>query len=557
MKRVCLILVMALLVLNAFGIAAYAAALNPYGTNTVEGFLVAKGEGNVTIEMYNGDVRTFFFGQDYSLAIDTVPVSMEDFKVGMEVYATLEGLYINYMEGYSTENPGYISEASRVRTGTVTKIDSTQISVQLSTGISKIYDIAPGTIILQGGKATSVDTIYEGDRVKLFFDDIDNTVLNRIEVEGDTVKIKDIYRGELSAVDNMGGNITLGKLEVFENGDWQTLGTSKRMSYSTTTPIYMGGNKISSSNLKYYRGKTLYVAVKDFFGRDQIDRITIKNQYESVFSGMIEDVNRFSQSFNINNEKNLSFNDGTMIIKNGRLVSGESVATNADVFVVGESNSGSQMIADIVYIYNVDLSRENITQHALYYGKIYQASDDKITLDSAYKVTGNAWEYVGHGQEFSYDNDINVYDVDEQKTYTTGEVVPSYNRDENYDNHFAYIYTDGDRIADMVVMDTDDSDYDRMEDQRITTGTIQVVTDDSMVGWKIDLKNAADWSNRKYQWMPRNNMLTVMLQDAAIIKNGKIITPDELKTGDNLYMIRTGIEYNTKYGNQAKVVIVK
>ena len=45
-------------------------------------------------------------------------------------------------------------------------------------------------------------------------------------------------------------------------------------------PIYIGGYKIDKNNLKYYGGKEAYIALKDIFGQDKIEKMTLKADRE-------------------------------------------------------------------------------------------------------------------------------------------------------------------------------------------------------------------------------------------------------------------------------------
>ena len=64
--------------------------------NIVEGFLVEMGENQVTVEEYDGTVRTFPFNSYYILRIDTLNVDSSDFKPGMEIYLKLQNNKVSF-----------------------------------------------------------------------------------------------------------------------------------------------------------------------------------------------------------------------------------------------------------------------------------------------------------------------------------------------------------------------------------------------------------------------------------------------------------------------------
>jgi hypothetical protein len=532
---------------------SYGDPTGPYRNGFIEGFIKSKGEDKIEIEEYDGTVHILSFAEKVFFVIDTIPASYDAFKPGMEIYATLAGRKIDYMESYSTVFPGYIPEGGKVRNGIIKKIDRNEIILRLPTGKEETYFTSPITITLKNGKNVSLNTLYEGDHVKLFFDDIDSTTISRIEIEGKSIMVKDLYRGVLAAADTLENVITLTQVEVFRNGKWQYYSSAKSIPYSAQIPIYTGGEKVSYNHLRYYRGKTVYMAIKDFFGRDQIEKMVIKNQYESTYSDKIKEINWYSEVLELQNHKNLTFNDGTIIIKNGRLVDKYAINPESDALVVGDGR-GSEIMAGVINIYNEDINNSNIGQDYLYEGRLDEIVKDRIILKDFCLLNRNEWESFDEEKELYYDNDINIYDL-ENDIYITPEefYTKDYAVDENSDyakehglkDWYAYIYADGDRVSSIILKKKRDS----LLSQRVTNGTIEYIENHSLVEWRISLRDAKDWSSRKDAWMAKNAAVMVMLKDAMIVKEGKIISPEQLKAGDRLYMVRDG--------SHAKVVIVK
>ncbi|MGE4283765.1 MAG: hypothetical protein AB7G87_08590 [Clostridia bacterium] len=545
--------VLVILLITSTFTFSYADQLTPYRTGVIEGFVKSIGADRVEIEEYDGTIHILALNSAITFSIDNRPAVLTDFKVGMEVYATLKGKSIEYLESYSTEVPGYIPEGSKIRTGVIKKIDRDQIIVSLATGKDETYFTSPATIALKKGNNVSLNVLYEGDRVKLFFDEVNSDIISRLSIEGDTIKIKDLYRGVLAASDTIGNISTFTGVEVFKNGQWESLSSSKSIRFSAQVSAYVGGMKVAHNNLKYYKGKTAYMAVKDFFGRDQIERIVIKNQYESIYSDKIVDVNWYSEAFELKNNKNLSFNDGTIIMKNGRLVDKYSIYSDSDAFIVGDGR-GSQLMADVIYVYNEDINNSNIGQDYLYEGRLNEIIKDKVVLKDFCILDKNEWESFNEEKELYYDNDVIIYDMEAGKQITSEEFYSEhYAVDEDSDyaddydlkDWYAYAYTDGDRISSIMVQKKRDS----LLKQRTTNGIIESIEDHSLVGWKMGIRDAKDWSARKDTWMAKNTSLSILLREAMIIEDGKIITPEELKVGDRLYVVRDD--------SKAKVVIVK
>ena len=95
-------------------------------------------------------------------------------------------------------------------------------------------------------------------------------------IEGDSIIVKGLYKGTLNYNDNLDDKVVLEKVKEFNNGQWVDYSELLSLDYKDNLPIYIGGQKLNKNNLKYYQGKEVYVAVKDIFGQDKIEKMAIK-----------------------------------------------------------------------------------------------------------------------------------------------------------------------------------------------------------------------------------------------------------------------------------------
>ncbi len=539
MRRILSILCIVLIIGT---ITSYGDVNGPYRNGFIEGYVKAGTEDKVQIEEYDGTIHELPISPGASIVIDNVPVSLKEFKPGMEVYGELQGRSLIYLESYSTENPGYIPPGGKMRIGTLKHIDRDMLTVVSPTGEEGTYFTAQTTIALKKGQNVSLSSLYEGDRVKLYFDEIDTSYISRLEIEGNSVLIKDLYRGKITITDALQDVITLEDVEVLNNGKWQSLSKGMRISYDSSLPLYAGGIKIPYKNLKYYKGKTVYMAVKSFFGKDKIEKMVIKSQYESMYSEKIQDINWYTQELELGNNKNISFNEGTIVIKNGRLVDGYSINTSQDAMVVADGR-GSSLSADVVYVYNEDINNSNIGQNLIYSGRLDTILEDTVTLKDFFLLDKNEWESFDENKELFYDQDTTIYDLENKKMIKPNEFYAgdyaveedsSRVKKNRLKDWYGYIYADGDRISTIVVQ----RDMDSLLRQRITTGNIGTVVEDEMVGWTMLLQDAKDWSNHNDKWMTRTVSTRINLEKAMIVKDGQMITAEDLQPGDRLYIVR-------------------
>ncbi|NLZ53062.1 MAG: hypothetical protein GX892_07940 [Thermoanaerobacteraceae bacterium] len=388
--------------------------------------------------------------------------------------------------------------------------------------------------------------MYEGDRVRLFFDEKDSNIISRINIEGDSVKIKGLYKGILDTQNLLDNTVLLKDVEVFQNGSWNELKSILHIDYTREAPIYYSGQRISANNLKYYNGKTVYIAVKDFFGKDIAEHMVVKSLYESTFSEKIEEVNWYASRFELKNKRNIDFSEGTIFVKNNRLVDGYALTPSQDAFIVADGR-GAKALANVVYIYNQDLNNSNIGQYYLYCGKLDMVVENKVVITDFFLQNQNEWESFDDEKELYFDNDTFILDLEEMEKITHEKFITrNYAVDEDSSSArrhglrswYAYAYTDGDRIVAIALK----KNMDSLLRQRVTTGTIQGLEDDAMVGKTVILSDARDWSSRNEKWMEKGLPVRMRVEKSLLIKDDKMISWDELKPGDNVYCIRDDFE---------------
>lgn len=507
-----------------------------------EGYLYALNDTSVQLEEYDGTMISINLRADVYFSIDGTYVNKNQFRKGMEIYVHMQGNNVSYIEGFSTSSTNYIAPQSKTRKGFIKNVDREQLTIRTSLGKDETYTIAPMTILQRNGINTKTSELYMGDRVKLYFDKYDSPVIRRMEVEGKSIAIGGIYKGMLSVVDDLDDSIFVKNIEKFTNGEWATQSDTMKLDFRSDYPIYVGGYKISYQDLQYYKGKMTYMIYKDYFGRPSVDRLVVKDQNESNFSAKIEDINWFSETMELSNKKNLNINDGTIVIKNNRIVDKYSITKGSDAFIIGDGRN-SNVRADLVYIYNEDINNTNIGNYHLYIGRLDEIFKDKVNMDRFYVLNNHSWESFRENKELFYDNDIYAFDMESKKKITNEEFYSKdyavdedsdYAKDKGLKDWYGYIYADGDRIVAIGMF----KKLDSIANFRTTLGTVESNTKTATVGYRISLKDVRDFSERKETWMPKTASINVITENAVIIKADKIIKPEELKIGDRLYVVR-------------------
>lgn len=537
MKKITIILLLLMILTST----AYADPNGPYRDKYIEGYLIDISQNKATIEEYDGTVHSLSILRNAYLTIDGIPVKYSDFRLGMEVFGTLQGRSLRTLESYSTENPGYIPPGKKVRAGIIKNLNPNYITIRIPSGEDEIYTITPATIITRKGNPTSLSKLYEGDSVRLYFDEYNTSSVSRIEVEGDSILVEGIYKGIISFNDSLDDRIILKDVKKLNNIQWKDYSELVALEGADDLPIYIGGQRINPTNLKYYKGREAYIAVKSIFGRKTIEKIVIKANRELNFTEKIIDINYYSDSFKLNNMINLTLNDGTIIVKNNRLVDKYSVNSQSDAFVVADSAMNPQ--ANLIYIYSEDINNSNIGTNALYFGRLDEIVDYSVLLDDYSVLDRNEWNSYRRETELFYDDDTHIYNLDDKKLITVEEFQAGnyavdedsdYADDNNLKDFYGYIYTDGNNILAAGLQQEEDDLFK----QRITLGYIKELSTDPYVGSVMTITDARDYSSRKETFIHKTQDLRLMLEDALIVKEDKLLSKEDLKPGDRLYIVR-------------------
>lgn len=562
----------------------------PIEKDFIEGYFESSKENIITIKDYDGTIHTKSFDLNSIMMVNERGAKVTDFKKGMEVYVKIDGERIAYMDSFTVDNPGYISPSSKQRVGVIKSIDRDQITIRTAIGTEETYSLTDATLTLKDGKNVSLNSLYAGDRVRLQFDDIETDFVSKLIIEGNSIKVKDLYRGKIAVTNRMSSVVSFGDVEVFRNGKW-TKTDIIRLPYNSDLPLYLGGQKINYRNIEHYRGKTVYMAIKDSYGRDSAEKMVIKNKQEMTFSDKIENVNHFTSEIELSNKRNIGFNEGTMIIKSGRIVDSHSITPNSSALVVADGR-GASATADVIYIYDEDVNNSNIGMDMIYAGRVDTIGEYTLNLKDFFVLNKNEWESFGSikdgVKELYYDNDTFIYDADSGEVLDPEKLLNGeYNVDEDkaqedyhkkLRDHYAYIYTDGDRIAGIYLR----KNIDSVLRQKIVTATLDKnpleqkqqgddsnSTDTTLV--EIDgidekedgeltlaLRDAKDWSAYDEGWKLKYKNLNVEAKGALVMKNGERIKTSELKKGDKIYMVMDEYMYGKTFmGRRARVIVVK
>ena len=266
-----------------------------------------------------------------------------------------------------------------------------------------------------------------------------------------------------------------------------------------------------------------------------------------------------------------------------------SITPKSSALIVADGRVDSST-ADVIYIYDEDVNNSTIGMDMIYAGRVDTLGEYTLNLKDFFIVNKNEWESFGSiktgVKELYYDNDTFIYVYDDKIDPDKGRSLDpekllngEYNVDEDkaqedyhkkLRDYYAYVYTDGDRIAGIYLR----KNIDSLSRQRIVTATldknplkngveINAIEKEEDPNLTLDLRDVKDWSNYSEDWKLKYANLNVIAKGALIMKDGERIKSSELKKGDKIYMVMDEYLLSEQPNSirvmrkQAKVIVVK
>jgi len=561
-------------VVKDYDTVVYVSAI-PLWNDKVSGtvrFVKTDAEGRTTLTVFGYDdvIYEYPVASYANVTINDTYAELKDLLYGQDVSAELnQGYVVSVTSETFIEKPGYIPKYGKVRSGKVFAVYPAGIVFDIG-GDRQTYTIPDGVPITKGGVAISKHAIKEGDSVKLFFDDIYTDMVSKIEVEGVERLIKQVYKGRLGSVNELKQTVTLNDPKYLKNVSWESADSySMEFDLADAVDIYDGDLMVSLDDLERdHRYQTVYVVVEDVFGESVASKVSIKYGGENVYSDTIRQINDALGNMELENRLNLNLTKATIVLKEGRIIDPTLLDKKDNVLVVSEYQLGENN-ANVIKMMT---STEDIFER-VYIGAIETVGGNYFSLRNWADMDDNEWNAVDDSQSerFFFHTDTVITDITDfdspKQIKSTNFFHNSYGRSENkgtdskgltYERYYAVVVlkeSDGDTrsIASMNLMhkgilkdhniDDNITDIDKIKDELeevlddmfLTRGVVDSID----TTWsRIKLTDSNDWMSSVAEW--RSNTLDTYVEypNAQIIKDNEIITVDEIKAGDSIYVLR-------------------
>lgn len=525
------------------------------------------GEITLTLFDYNDRIIEYPVSKNVLVMINENYGDIMDLQYSQDVTITvLNGKVTKVIGETFIENPGYIPQFGKVRFGTVAYLYPDSFTMELSSGETMSIAVNKDIPIVKGGETVSFRSLRQGDKVKVYFDDISSMKASALELEKAERLIKQVYKGEVADINEFSKKITIDNLEYLKNKDWERDAMYiKEFKLSDDAEIYLKGKKINIEDFtKMYKGSTVYAVVEDSYGKDLIVKMNIQEGGERFYYDKVKDIDKAIGELELRDKTNFRFDEGTIVLKDSRIINGKYLQKLTDVFVVSGFNTYYDNYANVVKVQSKgDSIFENI-----YIGAVEQVHGSYFNMTNYATVKDNIWETVKttNSPNFYFNNTSMIYDQTKNKNLKYHEFFNGkYSRTENYittttpglkyKRYYGVVVTN-DR-GQVIALNTrhkgllkgqnfDDSlskeELVPKEIQKIVDATILTrgIVDEVQSDWnRIKLTDSHDWIPARGMWVANPVDKYVEYDQAVIIKDDKIIEYDEILPTDYLYIVRT------------------
>ncbi len=493
---------------------------------------VTKTLSGVTLENSRGNRSTFNMDNSAKLYINNTMTTIDGFKSGMEVTVKVNLRRVTEMRGTSAVEQGTIAPNSKQTYGTVTKIDPNGLFVTIKMDGAKEQDyyVNKNTKFIKGSSTYDLSALYEGDRVKVKFSSPSTSIISEMEIIVTGVQVANVYKAKLQTVNTSANTFVAQNAHAFTN--W-LFGTSEKTAMNTftfdnNTSIYVGNEKIAKNQLRNYQNSELYYVTTKQFGKEVVKKIVVLQNNERTYYEPLTAVNTSLNFLRLGYAGQLYFHEGSILIRNGRLVEPSTLAAYGSAYVVTDGTTNSRF-AHVVNITNDSFTSPNLAQHGLYFGELVFVDMDNylVEIDGLELLENNYW-VPKSTTTFAYSNSSHMVTNVRNGVIS---IVPNMDLIE-HEGAYGYYYVKDGHIQALHVLTPS-----QKKSELVLTGRIQdfrTLTSNGNETRLMNVKDVSQWLNG--EWIDNGSLTNVMLDQAMIIKNGKVIKASELKASDRVVL---------------------
>lgn len=401
---------------------------------TLEGKFEGIQGANVVFRDLNNNLKIYPYSPGIKVYLnETKMIPKEDLQYGQEIVVNLKNNLVQQINGFLEEDPdrdGYIYPESKMIAGSVNKVGSNYISLNDNKGN---YTVLSTTKILNDGKTSDLKSIKEGDLVKLYMDNIYTKEVSKVEIEGEERQVSQVVKATIDSYDGRNQEIIVKAPKKLNGWTWESL-DSDYGKYKVDGSVYFRGKSLTPDEIKGYKGSEIYMAVSNGYGSGNILKANIKSGFAFNFDDDISRINQSNSYIDIDNNV-INYDEGTLVVKNDRIVGSSNLEKDINAFVEGSVKPNKQ--ANIIVLgkgvntnkYGFKIYRgtlENVYDYAIDIGR----DDDTRRI---HIFENNTWNEDRETKiKVGISDDTRVYDTDNGKEVSIETIRNArYDRDSN------------------------------------------------------------------------------------------------------------------------------
>lgn len=488
----------------------------------------------ITLQNDSGRTVTYNINDNARLYINNTVTTIDGFKMGMKVEADislrsvveLRGSSNSTKETESTSPSAGQNTKKATVTGVVTSIDPNGLFIMFKPDIGEetTYYLNKDTSYQKNSSSVDISALYVGDRIKLSLKNLNTSIVTKVDISETGTLVENLYKGEIQVVNANANKLTVKNQHAFVNWDFgsETTTALSTMDFSSKVPIYVGNTKIDKGQLKNYIGSEAYYATVKQFGKEVIEKIVVLKNNERTYYEPMLSVDTKYQLLKLKSAGSLYFHDGTILIRNGRLIEPTGLLAYGTAFVISDG-AARDHYAQVVQVTSDSFMSPNLAGHELYYGRLSQADGYLIEINDAMKIESNVFKKTDHAV-LSVSNSTKAIVDDGKKVYS---VIPDIEL-HLFEGDYGYFYVKDGHIQAVHILDNAKPVAPLM-----LAGKLQSVK--STYPAVINVKSVSQW--QKGRWYEAGEMVDMNIDQTTLIKAGKVIQPADLKPSDRLVVL--------------------
>ena len=413
------------------------------------------------------------------------------------------------------------------------------VLVQLDDGSTTWYELGQNIFITNAGRIVPNTSLQVGDRIRVLVNQavlapghvMESVLEASIEAPGH--HIGEILNGNLAGINNMQGSLMLQNARPLTNNGWGNHQQIQELNLSRQGEIefYHEGQRISLDHAQRFLSRSnlyTYVAMDQAAAGASVRQITFRDGRDELLNTDTVLATGADGSFMISTIAGMiSTDNGTIVRRNGRMVSGSDIMVG-DLVRVSLNGGNNAAVVDII-------DQPGVSAVSIARVRIASVEEGRsFTVTSMSTLQGNDWMFTPVERVFSITP--NTLFLNE-----SGWVDPAtflgFTEDSAVDRTFTVVY-DG-SVATHVI--------DNSFSNRVVRGTIYNVGENQTPS--IQIRDAQYLHNPtlspEFEWRSISNLnpvMDILTNPATIfIRNNEIVALRDLQVGDNIRVMTNGL----------------